>query len=250
MGLLKSNTPGRTYIFQCRLGRLWTLPWDGYRLIGTGYFAHYTADHIIVTIGTNPSVLRGSHYWTHLYWPGDSTRIHAIGEWEIELVEEVSRHFFSIFLSRHLLNNHLGNKLKKTGDAIRTVNRLLTTLAQICVHNHREHDNKSIDQLGPESRQANGNRCGFDGTDDKSTEECPQDGTGTAEDGCAAQEDGSQGVAGITIPQAGPESKPRKNWQPHRQKPRPRPTSMKAWMRVRPVLTPINSALLMLSPVK
>jgi len=52
------------------------------------YFAYYTADHIIVTMGTNPSVLRGSNYWTHLYWPGDSTRIHATGEWEIVPVEE------------------------------------------------------------------------------------------------------------------------------------------------------------------
>jgi transglutaminase-like putative cysteine protease len=48
------------------------------------YFAHYTPDHIIVTIGVNPSVLRGSSYWTHLYWPGDSTQIHVEGEWKIE----------------------------------------------------------------------------------------------------------------------------------------------------------------------
>jgi len=40
------------------------------------YFAHYTPQHIIVTTGVNPSTLRGSSYWTHLYWPGDSTRIH------------------------------------------------------------------------------------------------------------------------------------------------------------------------------
>lgn len=39
------------------------------------YFAHYTANHIIVTMGRNPSTLRGSSYWTHLYWPGDSTVI-------------------------------------------------------------------------------------------------------------------------------------------------------------------------------
>lgn len=48
------------------------------------YFAHYTPDHIIVTVGVNPSVLRGSSYWTHLYWPGDSTRIRVQGQWEIE----------------------------------------------------------------------------------------------------------------------------------------------------------------------
>jgi transglutaminase-like putative cysteine protease len=52
------------------------------------YFAHFTPDHIIVTIGTNPSVLRGSSYWTHLFWPGDRTRIQVDGEWNIELVAE------------------------------------------------------------------------------------------------------------------------------------------------------------------
>jgi transglutaminase-like putative cysteine protease len=52
------------------------------------YFAHYTPDHIIVTMGANPSVLRGSSYWTHLYWPGNSTNIRAAGEWKIELVDE------------------------------------------------------------------------------------------------------------------------------------------------------------------
>jgi transglutaminase-like putative cysteine protease len=50
------------------------------------YFAHYTPDHIIVTMGANPSVLRGSSYWTHLYWPGDSTHIRVEGEWKIEPV--------------------------------------------------------------------------------------------------------------------------------------------------------------------
>jgi transglutaminase-like putative cysteine protease len=52
------------------------------------YFAHFTPDHIIVTLGVNPSVLRGSSYWTHLYWPGDSTTIQVNGEWKIELVDE------------------------------------------------------------------------------------------------------------------------------------------------------------------
>jgi transglutaminase-like putative cysteine protease len=50
------------------------------------YFAHYTPDHIIVTMGVNPSVLRGSDYWTHLYWPGDSTKITVNGDWNIELI--------------------------------------------------------------------------------------------------------------------------------------------------------------------
>ena len=52
------------------------------------YFAHYSPDHIIVTMGANPSVLRGSSYWTHLYWPGNSTRIRVTGEWNIELIDD------------------------------------------------------------------------------------------------------------------------------------------------------------------
>jgi hypothetical protein len=51
------------------------------------YFAHYTANHIIVTMGVNPSVLRDSSYWTHLYWPGDSTKITVSGTWRIEPAE-------------------------------------------------------------------------------------------------------------------------------------------------------------------
>lgn len=39
------------------------------------YFAKMPADHIIVTRGRNPSVLRGGSYWTYLYWPGNSTQI-------------------------------------------------------------------------------------------------------------------------------------------------------------------------------
>jgi len=49
------------------------------------YFAHYTPDHIIVTMGASPSVLRGSSYWTHLYWPGNSTKIQVSAAWKIEL---------------------------------------------------------------------------------------------------------------------------------------------------------------------
>ena len=50
------------------------------------HFAHYTPDHIIVTLGPNPSTLRGSSYWTHLYWPGDVTDIDVeAAEWKIEL---------------------------------------------------------------------------------------------------------------------------------------------------------------------
>ncbi len=50
------------------------------------YFAHYTPDHIIVTMGVNPSVLRGGDYWTNLYWPGNSTTIQVSGDWKIDLV--------------------------------------------------------------------------------------------------------------------------------------------------------------------
>ena len=52
------------------------------------YFAHYTPDHIIVTTGRNPSTLRGSNYWSHLYWPGDSTDIQVkTADWDIILIE-------------------------------------------------------------------------------------------------------------------------------------------------------------------
>jgi transglutaminase-like putative cysteine protease len=52
------------------------------------YFAHYTPDHIIITTGRNPSTLRGSNYWSHLYWPGDSTDIQVkAADWDINLIE-------------------------------------------------------------------------------------------------------------------------------------------------------------------
>ncbi len=48
------------------------------------YFGRHTTDHIIVTVGRNPSTLRGSSYWSHLYWPGDSTLIQVENAgWEI-----------------------------------------------------------------------------------------------------------------------------------------------------------------------
>jgi transglutaminase-like putative cysteine protease len=53
------------------------------------YFAHYTPEHIIVTMGVNPSTLRGGSYWTHIYWPGNSTEIRVeAGTWDIKLVEQ------------------------------------------------------------------------------------------------------------------------------------------------------------------
>ncbi|HLO27637.1 MAG TPA: hypothetical protein VK249_00790, partial [Anaerolineales bacterium] len=52
------------------------------------YFAHHTPQHIIVTVGANPSTLRGGSYWTHLYWPGDSTTIRVEAGWDIKLIEQ------------------------------------------------------------------------------------------------------------------------------------------------------------------
>jgi transglutaminase-like putative cysteine protease len=39
------------------------------------HFAHLPPDHIVVTMGRNPSTLRGASYWSHIYWPGTSTTI-------------------------------------------------------------------------------------------------------------------------------------------------------------------------------
>ncbi|RME80502.1 MAG: hypothetical protein D6775_15970 [Caldilineae bacterium] len=52
------------------------------------YFAQMPPTHIIITRGRNPSTLRGGNYWTHLYWPGTSTRIEIENKgWEIAVVE-------------------------------------------------------------------------------------------------------------------------------------------------------------------
>lgn len=39
------------------------------------YFAANIPDHILVTLGRNPSALRGASYYTHIYWPGPSAEI-------------------------------------------------------------------------------------------------------------------------------------------------------------------------------
>ena len=53
------------------------------------YFAHQTPEHIIVTMGANPSTLRGGSYWSHLYWPGNSTKIRVESAgWKIKLLEQ------------------------------------------------------------------------------------------------------------------------------------------------------------------
>lgn len=52
-------------------------------------FAHYTPNHIIVTTGRNPSTLRGSSYWSHLYWPGNTTSIRITNaEWIIAPIDD------------------------------------------------------------------------------------------------------------------------------------------------------------------
>jgi transglutaminase-like putative cysteine protease len=53
------------------------------------YFAHHTPEHIIVTVGRNPSTLRGASYWSHLYWPGSSTTIQVTrAEWTITPIQD------------------------------------------------------------------------------------------------------------------------------------------------------------------
>jgi transglutaminase-like putative cysteine protease len=58
------------------------------RLHRETHYAQYTPDHIIITTGRNPSTLRGSSYWSHLYWPGDSARITIEdATWSIERIK-------------------------------------------------------------------------------------------------------------------------------------------------------------------
>jgi transglutaminase-like putative cysteine protease len=53
------------------------------------YFAHLPPDHVVVTMGRNPSTLRGANYWTHLYWPGKSTEIRVEGfQWVVAPARE------------------------------------------------------------------------------------------------------------------------------------------------------------------
>ena len=52
------------------------------------HFAHYTPNHIIVTTGRNPSTLRGASYWSHLFWPGNTTTIRVKNaDWTIKPIE-------------------------------------------------------------------------------------------------------------------------------------------------------------------
>ncbi len=57
------------------------------------HFARYSPNHIIVTNGRSPSTLRGASYWSHLYWPGDSTTIRfEDANWTITPQEASSAH--------------------------------------------------------------------------------------------------------------------------------------------------------------
>ncbi|TET34315.1 MAG: hypothetical protein E3J69_06315 [Anaerolineales bacterium] len=51
------------------------------------YFAQVPADRFIVTLGRNPSTLRGGSYFTYIYWPGNITTIELTDQnWQIRLV--------------------------------------------------------------------------------------------------------------------------------------------------------------------
>ncbi|MCK5428270.1 MAG: transglutaminase domain-containing protein [Anaerolineales bacterium] len=50
------------------------------------YYAAMPPNHIIVSRGRSPSTLRGSSYWSHIYWPGTSTVI-KIQEFEWSITE-------------------------------------------------------------------------------------------------------------------------------------------------------------------
>jgi transglutaminase-like putative cysteine protease len=82
------------------------------------YFAANSPDHIIVTRGRNPSALRGASYFTHIYWPGPSAEI-KIEEFGWQITPAASS--------------------------------LLHPPAQVAVHDHRDEDNQTVDQLGPEA---------------------------------------------------------------------------------------------------
>ena len=78
---LDAYLPGNGWVaMDPTLGR-----WSIYR---ETYFAHYTDNHIIVTTGRNPSTLRGASYWSHLYWPGNLTKIYVSNSgWDIQPVD-------------------------------------------------------------------------------------------------------------------------------------------------------------------
>jgi transglutaminase-like putative cysteine protease len=53
-------------------------------LTRSDYFGQVPADRFIVTLGRNPSTLRGGSYYTYIYWPGNATSINLIDQsWQI-----------------------------------------------------------------------------------------------------------------------------------------------------------------------
>src|SRR3972149_3755911 len=83
--------------------------------------------------------------------------------------------------------------------------KLFHAFAQESVHNHRKHNDQTVNKLGPKSSQTDSHGSSFDGANDESTEKSSQDGTSAAEHGCAAQENGGQSAQQITFTQTGPE---------------------------------------------
>ncbi len=52
------------------------------------YLFKVPADRFIVTLGRNPSTLRGGSYFTYIYWPGNSTTIELVAQnWHIERLD-------------------------------------------------------------------------------------------------------------------------------------------------------------------
>lgn len=74
---LDVNLPGKGWVpMDPTLGRS--------PLTRSDYFGKVPADRFIVTLGRNPSTLRGGSYFTYIYWPGNATSINIINQsWQI-----------------------------------------------------------------------------------------------------------------------------------------------------------------------
>ena len=79
------STPGQMCICRCRLGGM--DPALGRIINRDKYFAHYTPDHIIVTMGADPSVLRGQRLLDISLLAGEQHH-NTGGDWKIELVDK------------------------------------------------------------------------------------------------------------------------------------------------------------------
>src|SRR3972149_9845827 len=67
--------------------------------------------------------------------------------------------------------------------------RLARPFTQVCMHNHREDNDQSVDQLGPETSQADSHGRRFDGANDESPEEGSQNCADAAGDGRVGRAD-------------------------------------------------------------